>query len=381
MNSLILAFLLATATPAYGPVENAAVFDRAWSLVDSHYWDRARRGADWDAARARFRPRAIAAADGRALYAVIGEMLATLGDSHVFADDPASVRFDNMREKGEHGGFGFASAAADGGWQVFAVQPDSPAAMGGVQIGWRLVSVNGRPPQTDYHPAPGEAATLVFADENGRQHSLRLTGAMLPAVPERRATMLADNVLLIGLDGFDGRPDRWIADEIAAADPAAVILDLRENYGGEAVSVARVAGEFFQRKQTLLRRIGRKGPLDVPTLGAGRNAFAGPLAVLVGPRTASGAEAIAATIEESGRGITIGQRTAGALTGAARFSLPDGGELSVAEFDIRTPGDHRLEGVGFTPRYVVDPGFAALRAGRDPAVERALAELGPTRQN
>ncbi|MDB5690138.1 MAG: C-terminal processing protease CtpA/Prc, contains a domain [Sphingomonas bacterium] len=375
MNTLILAFLLATAPPAYDPALNAAVFDRAWSLVDGHYWDRDRRGAEWEAARARFRPRAISAADGRALYAVLREMLATLGDSHVFADDPASVRFDALREGGTHGGFGFATAEADGGWQVFAIQPDSPAAASGVQIGWRLVSVNGRPPQTDYHPAPGEVANLVFADETGRTHPLRLTGALLPPVPDRRATLLPGNVLLIGLDWFDGRPDRWIADEIAVADPAAVILDLRENYGGEAVSVARVAGGFFSRKQTLLRRIGRKGPLDVPTLGAGRRAFAGPLAVLVGPRTASGAEAIAAAVEESGRGITIGQRTAGALTGAARFSLPDGGELSVAEFDIRTSADRRLEGVGFTPRHVVDPGFAALRAGRDPAVERALALL------
>lgn len=377
MNTLILAFLLATAAPVYGPAENAAVFDRAWSLVDSHYWDRERRGADWDAARARYRPRALAAPDGRALYAVLREMLATLNDSHVYADDPASVRFDRLREDGQHGGFGFATAEADGGWQVFAIQPDSPAAASGVQIGWRLTSVNGRPPQTDYHPEPGEAANLVFTDENGGTHALRLTGALLPPVADKRATLLPGNVLLIGLDGFDDRPERWIADEIAAADPSAVILDLRENYGGEAVSVARVAGGFFTQKQTLLRRIGRKGPLDVPTLGAGRRAYAGPLAILVGPRTASGAEAIAAAVEESGRGITVGQRTAGALTGAARFPLPDGGELSVAEFDIRTPGDRRLEGVGFTPRYVVDPGFAALRAGRDPAVERALALLAP----
>ena len=379
MNSLILAFLLATSPPVYDAALNGAVFDRAWSLVDSHYWDRANRGTQWQAARSRFRPRAIAARDGRALYAVLAEMLATLGDSHVYADDPASVRFDQAREAGTRGGFGFATWEAGGGWQVFAVQPDSPAAAAGVQIGWRLTGVNGRPPQTDYHPAPGEAADLLFTDETGRTHPLRITGALLPPVPERRATILPGNVLLIGLDGFDGRPDRWIADEIAAADPAALILDLRENYGGEAVSVARVAGGLFTRKQTLLRRIGRKGPLDVPTLGAGRNGYTGPLAVLVGPRTASGAEAIAAAIEESGRGITIGQRTAGALTGAARFDLPDGGELSVAEFDIRTPGDRRLEGVGFTPRYVIDPGFAALRAGRDPAVDRALALLSVPR--
>jgi carboxyl-terminal processing protease len=141
------------------------------------------------------------------------------------------------------------------------------------------------------------------------------------------------------------------------------------------MAVARVAGRLFQDKQTLLRRIGSKGPVDIPTLGAGRSSYTGPLAVLVGPRTASGAEAIAATVQESGRGITVGERTAGALTGAARFPLPDGGELSVAEFDIRTGHDVRLEGRGFTPAYVVTPSLTELRAGRDPTLARALALL------
>jgi len=376
MNGLILSLLLATATPAASPELNAAVFDRAWSLVDRHYWNRDSKGAAWAAARERYRPRAIEATDERALYAVLREMLATLGDSHVYADDPASVRFDSLREEGAQGGFGFATSEVDGGWQVFAVQPDSPAAAAGVMIGWRLVQVNGKAPDSGWHPEPGEAANLIFQDETGRRHPLRITGALLSAPAQRRATRLPGNVLLLGLDGFEDHPERWIADEIEAAAPRALILDLRENYGGEAISVARVAGRLFTRKQTLLRRIGRKGPLDVPTLGAGKRAYAGPLAVLVGPRTASGAEAIAAAIEESGRGITVGQRTAGALTGAARFDLPDGGELSVAEFDIRTPNDSRLEGRGFTPRYVVDPAFADLRAGRDPVLARALALLG-----
>jgi carboxyl-terminal processing protease len=376
MNSFILSLLLAAAAPAGSPQLNAAVFDRAWSLVDRHYWNRESRAAAWEEARARYRPRAIAATSERALYGVLGEMLATLGDSHVYADGPTSVRSDRLREDGAEGGFGFATWEANGGWQVFAVQPDTPAAAAGVMIGWSLIEVNGRPPDSDWHPAPGELAELVFRDESGARHRVRLAGALLPPPAERRATMLPGNVLLLGLDGFEGRPERWIADEIAAAAPDALILDLRENYGGEAMAVARVAGGLFTSKQTLLRRIGRKGPLDVPTLGAGKRAYAGPLAILVGPRTASGAEAIAAAIDESGRGITVGQRTAGALTGAARFDLPDGGELSVAEFDIRTPHDSRLEGRGFTPRYVVEPAFADLRAGRDPVLARALALLG-----
>jgi len=372
---MLFALLLAAAQPAYGSDLNARVFDRAWMLVDKHYWDRDAHATRWADARDRYRPRALAATSERGLYAVLGEMLGTLGDSHVFADDPDEVDADEAREGGGRGGFGFASWQSGDSWRVFAVDADTPAAAAGVQIGWRLLSIDGRPVDVGFHPAPGESASIVFEDEGGRRHALRLTAAALPPAAEQRATRLPGDILVLRLDGFDGRPDRWITDEIDAARPRAVILDLRENYGGEAMSVARVAGRLFTEKQTLIRRIGRKGPENVPTLGAGDRSYAGPLAILVGPRSASGAEAIAAAVQETGRGITVGERTAGALTGAARYRLPDGGELSVAEFDIRTGHDARLEGRGLTPGVVVTPALADLRAGRDPVLEKARALL------
>jgi C-terminal processing protease CtpA/Prc len=97
--------------------------------------------------------------------------------------------------------------------------------------------------------------------------------------------------------------------------------------------------------------------------------------VLIGPNSASGAEALAALIDETRRGPTIGERTAGALTGASDYHLPDGGELTIAEFDIRTPGGQRLEGVGLKPRIPVTPTLADRRAGRDPVLDRARALL------
>jgi C-terminal processing protease CtpA/Prc len=109
--------------------------------------------------------------------------------------------------------------------------------------------------------------------------------------------------------------------------------------------------------------------------GIGARAYVGPLAILVGPDSASGAEALAALVDESGRGVTVGERTAGALTGASEYKLPDGGQLSVAEFDIRTPAGRRLEGVGLEPHIAVKPTLADRRAGRDPVLARALVEV------
>jgi carboxyl-terminal processing protease len=124
----------------------------------------------------------------------------------------------------------------------------------------------------------------------------------------------------------------------------------------------------------MLVRTGRDAGQD-EVLAAGSRAYTGPLAVLVGRRSASAAEVLAALIGSSGRGKTIGERTAGELTGAAHYRLPDGGQLSVATSDVRMPNGLRIEGVGYMPEIAVPWPVAGRRAGVDPQLQRALATL------
>jgi len=370
----LVAAPLKAAVPAYTPELEARIFDRAWDLVARHYWDRAKTGEPWVDARDHFRPIALRAPDRPAFYTVLGEMLASLRDSHVYAIDPVQIAIGKARTAGRAAlGFGFTMMPDDNGhWLVTHVLAGSSAAKAGVEIGWEVKAVNGKPIDIDYQPIHDEMASVDFADENGAGHSLRLTAAMQDPRPARRAVRLAGNVLLIALDGFDRGDDKWLARTLEdGSPPSAVILDLRDNDGGDADVIARAAGLFFTEDRPLVRRIERKE--NVQKLhGTGDRAFQGPLAVLIGPDSASGAEALAALVDESGRGITIGERTAGALTGASEYKLPDGGQLSVAEFDIRTPGGKRLEGVGLEPRIPIKPTLADRRAGRDPVLDRAL---------
>ncbi|MFD1949489.1 S41 family peptidase [Sphingomonas arantia] len=371
--ALIAGTTLAAAAPR---PDNAELFDRVWDEVDRRYWDRDRLGESWNTAYERYRPQAIAATDEAALYRILAAMLATVGDSHVYIRTPAAVRRDADADAGaDSAQFGLSAWPTAGVWRVLSVRADGPAAAAGVRPGWLIDTVDGRPVDDDWHPRAGQSARFAFRDLTDRPRTLTLTSTLLPPEPPRRATRLPGDILLLAFDVFAGGEDRWIEDEIAADPPAALILDLRENEGGEALAVARVAGTLFDRKRTLLRRVARGKTLDVPTVGAGRRSYTGPLAVLVGPRSASGAEILAALVQDSDRGPVIGGTTAGAVTGAAQTKLPDGGELWVAVFDIRSAADVRLEGRGLVPAIPVTQSLADLRAGRDPVLARAQSLL------
>lgn len=355
----------------YDPVLNAKLFDRVWSLTQRRYWDRGMRGVDWLAAKARFRADAIKARDERGLYSVLNAMLGTLHDSHVYALAPSRLRrLDARPVRGEASGLGFVAVEEDGAWRISSIAPGSPAAQAGIGIGWRLLSVDGRPVDLDYQPSDGATVTLVIADERGSSREIRLRPSDYSAEPDWRAARLEGGVLLLTVNSFDRGAERWMVRQLAAEPrPTGVIIDLRENGGGESRVLDRIAGSFFPERRVVLRLAGRREETEW-TRGAGRDSFSGRLVVLVGPRTASAAEAFAALMQEAGRGAVVGERTAGRLTGAVHHRLPDGGELSLAEYDVRTPGGQRLEGTGLVPRYLL-PTKLGERAKQDAVLQWA----------
>jgi carboxyl-terminal processing protease len=369
---LILAALLTmAAAPAPSPqpsrtLMNARVFDSVWTLVAQNYWDPQLRGIDWRAALATFRPQAMAAQDDRTLYEVMGRMLDKIGDSHVYVDNP----IQETAVAGDDASVGIVSVLEDGAWRILSVDRDSPAAKAGVREGWQLLSVDGRVPERDDPPpTTGQIQKLAFLDDTGARRFFSLQAERLPPYRPVAAKRLPGNVLLLRIDGFYPGVDRWVLRQLAGAPaPRGVILDLRENGGGDAGVTARVAGAFFAKPRLMLVRTGRDPGKD-EVLAAGNRAYAGPLVVLVGRRSASAAEVLAALIGSSGRGKTVGERTAGELTGAAHYRLPDGGQLSVATSDVRMPNGQRIEGVGYMPEIAVPWPVAGRRAGIDPQLQ------------
>lgn len=111
---------------------NQRVFDRVWSEVRRGYYDPTLHGVDWNAARATFRPQALAASDERGLYRVINAMLDLLDDGHAAASPPAAVR----RQEAQFArravmGLTLMRGETPDDWTVERVRPGSPAEAAG----------------------------------------------------------------------------------------------------------------------------------------------------------------------------------------------------------------------------------------------------------
>ncbi len=91
---------------------------------------------------------------------------------------------------------------------------------------------------------------------------------------------------------------------------------------------------------------------------------------------------LARVVQLAGRGVVLGDRTAGAVMRGRYHGLSTGAErvvmygVNVTEADLVMSDGGRLEGVGVTPDEIILPGATEMAAGEDPVLAVALERLG-----
>lgn len=152
----------------------------------------------------------------------------------------------------------------------------------------------------------------------------------------------------------------------------ALIIDLRGNSGGIIGTIMGLAGMLTDRTLSLGKSEYRHGSEEL-TAESKRKSFKGRLIFLVDGQSVSSAEIMAAGMQENGRAIIVGQRTAGEALPAVTLRLTTGAVLVYPIANFVTPKGRSLEGNGVEPDYLVTNSRAALLAGRDPQLEKALS--------
>jgi len=353
---------------------NLRVFDRAWEIVNDKYFDAALRGVDWRAARERYRPEAAKAADDTALYAVLNRMCAELKESHLAALAPRrahELRVDRRV------GVGIRWQIANGKRVVADVVPGSPAAMGGVKRGWLVVSRNGGPVLDTFVSRLGQPVTYGFLDQQDRP----ITVTLLPELinfDRLESRELADGIVYLRFDSFDHDSLKWLNQQLKAhAAAPGVVIDLRDNSGGNGFALDIVVADFFRQRVDEGLLVQRNGHThESHSFNWFSAHYSGRVVLLTGPATASAAEIFSHVLQHYGRATVIGQRTAAAVIYSQSYSLPGGGRIQVPTIDYIGLDGKRLEGRGVTPDLVLPPpSLAELRSATDADLAAAMNAL------
>lgn len=355
---------------------NRRVFDRAWERVNDRYFDAAFRGVDWEAMREQYRPAAVAAKDTTELYGVLNKMCAELKESHLTALAPRRVH--ELRTD-HRPAIGIRWQLIEGQRVVTDIVPGSPAERAGIRRGWLVVSRNGAPLKEAevFRPRLGEPITFGFLDEEDVTRTFTLAAELL-RFERREARELAGGVVALRFDRFDQASLSWLSQQLKAhADAPAVVIDLRQNGGGNTWVLDMAVAEFFPRRVPVGRLVRRSGHSRDDHSFAWRSAcYAKRVVLLTGPATASAAEIFSHVLQYHGRATVVGQKTAGAVIYSRSYRLPGGGRIQIPIIDYVGLDGQRLEHRGVSPDVSVPAQtLSDARAVRDLELERALEIL------
>jgi tricorn protease len=149
-----------------------------------------------------------------------------------------------------------------------------------------------------------------------------------------------------------------------------LVVDVRANGGG---NVSRMIIERLRRRLlgTFFPRTSDEANLYPD------NVFLGPMVALLNENSASDGDIFPAMFREAGLGPLIGKRSWGGVVGITnRGQLIDGGVVNVPEFGFTNKnGEWIIEGYGVDPDIEVDNDPQSVIAGKDPQLERAIAEV------
>lgn len=358
---------------------NGQVFDRAWELVNERYFDGGFRGVDWPAMRERYRGAALTAQDEDALYAAINRMCAELKESHLTALTP---RRAHEFATDHRPGIGIRWQLLDGQRVITDVVPGGPADRAGIQRGWVVVARNGAPVRDgqSFITRLNEPVSFEFRDQHDQPRSYTLQPELID-FERREARRLAGGSLYLRFDRFDRPSLSWLSRQLKqhAAAPA-VVLDLRQNRGGNTLVLDMALAEFFDRRVAAGRLVRRSGRVrDVHSFAWLPARYRGEVILLTSAASASAAEIFAHVLQHQRRATLVGQRTAGAVIYSRPYRLPGGGRIQIPVIDYVGLDGQRLEGRGVTPDLTVPPRtLADLRADRDVELAQALNAVGRT---
>jgi carboxyl-terminal processing protease len=278
---------------------------------------------------------------------------------------------------------------------VDEVLPGSPAAVAGVQVDDRVVSVDGQP--TAEKGKELKEAGAWEAKLRGASGTRVTLGVLRVGWKDPRAftlvraqvkqTSVSSKVLEKGIgylqisrfvEATGADVGTALADLRNKGALGSLVLDLRDDPGG-IVDQAIIVADHFLESGTIVTIRGRKGSVETQAAHKGGVGVGVPITILVDQGTASAAEILAAALRDHGRAKLVGQPTYGKGTVQTFYDLDDGSGLKLTTARYLTPKGNFLESKGLIPDVAVDaftPEEIVAGGGAGSGTDATIEETG-----
>ena len=374
MSASTLTLLLTGSRPAApeageGPLSRA---EEIFAIVQSQYY----REVDAEALE-------TAAIDG---------MLAALGDPYTFYYTDEAYAAMNEETTGQYVGVGMLVGEAEGGdLRVLRVFRDSPAEKAGIEAGDALLAIDGARVGGDTPMSLSEASALLKGEgETPVEVEVERGGEVLSFTLERgevsinyvEYSILEGNVGYLSIYQFTGDDVEGVKEAISAfqqAGVSALVVDVRSNPGGLLTDVVDIC-DMLLPEGLIVYTEDRSGARE--EFYADGEYWDVPMAVLVNGDSASASEIFAAAVQDTGRGIVVGEVTYGKGVVQTLHAFPEGDGMQLTTATYYTPSGASIHGQGVTPDIEVALAtdasviYHAPDAASDAQLAAALEALG-----
>lgn len=168
-------------------------------------------------------------------------------------------------------------------------------------------------------------------------------------------------------------------DELLAEGMEKLVVDLRNNPGGELYTVVAMADYILEDGGKILTVANKRGEEDVYKAKDGHSLDI-PMVVLVNGNSASASEVFTGAMKDYGVATIVGTQTYGKGIVQTLFNLSDGSAVKLTTAHYYTPKGHDIHGEGIEPDVVVElneeaAAMAVIPEEKDNQLQEALKVL------
>jgi carboxyl-terminal processing protease len=320
------------------------------------------------------------------MQGAIKGMMESLGDQHSSYMDPDQYRQANLPLEGSYEGIGAWVDATRDYLTIVSPMPGSPAEKAGLLPGDQIIAIDGEDMtgidgnlviRKVLGPA-GTALTLtVYREGEGEPFDVTLERAKI-IVPALEYEMLDGDIGYIKLYNFSEKATQDFAaalEDLLDQESAGLILDLRNNPGGERDSAVEITSQFIDEGVIMYQEYG-DGSRDTFEAVKGGLAPDIPLVLLINEGSASGSEIVAGAIQDVERGILVGMVSFG--KGSVQNWIPLADEQGMVRVTIArwlTPNGRTIHELGVVPDFEIEYTDEDFENEVDPQLEKAIELL------